>query len=221
MTIPTAVLEGFDAHRRLDDLGVHQSELRDSLLHGYGYAASCTGHNPLTLPGTMAWGFTIGALRDLLIPQSWTLGRFNNFETVIHPTRAHAIAVTSGNSHAGDRTATPRTRYRKGETMLLVVTGNTQMSFAAVSDDVALIPDASDPSAMHTWLLLHYHDRLAEQIRAELSLPNHMENGWITGWAERIMLDPMDFSTGIAINPADDDDPGDDTIDIDVSRRVS
>ena len=52
---------------------------------------------------------------------------------------------------------------------------------------------------MRTWLLLHYYDRIAEIIRAELSLPNFMENGWVTGWAERIMLDPMPFSTGFRI----------------------
>lgn len=221
MTIPTAVLDGFDAERRLRELDIKESELRNPLLHGYGYAASCTSHNPLTLPGTMAWGFTIGALRDLLVARGWTIGRFNNFETVIHPTRSHAVAVTSGNSHAGDPTATPRTRYRKGETMQLAVSGNTQLSFASLSDSLAFVPDASDPRGMHTWLLLHYHDRLAEQIRAELSLPNFMENGWITGWAERIMLDPMDFSTGIAITPDDDLDSGGDDIEIDVTRRAS
>jgi hypothetical protein len=221
MTIPTAVLDGFDAERRLGELGVQESELRDALLYGYGYAASCTSHNPRTLPGTMAWGFTIGALRDMLVDRDWGIGRFNNFETVIHPSRSHAVAVTSGNAHAGDRTATPRTRYRKGETMALAVTGNTQMSFAALSDDDAFAPDESDPRTMHTWLLLHYHDRGMERIRAELSLPNHMENGWITGWAERIILGPMDFSTSITIIPGDDGDAGGDEIEIDVTRRVS
>lgn len=221
MIIPTVVLDGFDAERRLHDLDVQKGELRNALLNGYGYAASCTSHNPLTLPGTMAWGFTIGALRDLLVDRNWTIGRFNNFETVIHPARSHAVAVTSGNSRAGDRTATPRTRYRKGETMQLAVSGNTQMSFASLSDDHVFISDASDPRGMHTWLLLHYHDRFDEQIRGELSLPNFMENGWITGWAERIMLDPIDFSTGIAITPADDNGGGVDEIEIDVTRRAS
>lgn len=218
MTIPTAVLDGFDAERRLRELDVQASELRDSLLHGYGYASSCTSHNPRTLPGTMAWGFTIGALRDMLVAREWGIGRFNNFETVIHPSHSHSVAVTSGSSQAGDQTATPRTRYRKGETMALAVSANSQMSFAALSDDDVFVPDEADPRTMHTWLLLHYHDRGGEQIRAELSLPNHIENGWITGWAERIILGAMDFSTNITITPGDE---GDDDIDIDVTRRVS
>ena len=90
MTIPNIVLEGPDAERRLAHLGLKKSVLNDSLLHGYGYAASCTNNNPITLPGTMAWGFTIGALRDSLLADAWKVGRFNNFETVIHPSRAHA-----------------------------------------------------------------------------------------------------------------------------------
>jgi hypothetical protein len=220
MTIPTAVLDGFDAERRLDELSVQEFELRDALLYGYGYAASCTSHNPRTLPGTMAWGFTIGALRDILVDRDWGIGRFNNFETVIHPSRSHAVAVTSGNAQAGDRTATPRTRYRKGETMALAVSANTQMSFAVLSDDDAFARDESDPRRMRTWLLLHYHDRGVEQIRAELSLPSHMENGWITGWAERIILRPTDFSTSITIAPGDDGGDGGDEIEIDVTRRV-
>jgi len=223
MTIPSVVLDGFDADRRLGELGMQESELRDALLHGYGYAATCTSHNPRTLPGTMAWGFTIGALRDMLVNRGWGIGRFNNFETVIHPSRLHALAVTSGNAQAGDRTARPRTRYRKGETMALAVNGNTQMSFAALSRHDAFVPDESDPRTMHTWLLLHYHDRQIEQIRAELSLPNHMDNGWISGWAERIILGSMDFATGVAIMPGDDEDNdgGVDHIEIDVTRRVS
>lgn len=217
MTIPSVVLEGFDAERRLYELDLLPIELRNALLNGYGYAASCTSHNPLTLPGTMAWGFSIGALRDILVARAWEVGRSNNFETVIHPSRSHAIAVTSGNARAGDRTATPRTRYKKGEAMMLAVSRNTQMSLASLAHHAALVPDQSDPRGMHTWLLLHYYDRLSESIRAELSLPDYMENGWVSGWAERIMLDPVDFSTDVDLGI----DDGDDDIDIDVTRRSS
>jgi hypothetical protein len=217
MAIITVVFEGFDAERRLHELGLVAAELHDALLNGYGYAASCTSHNPLTLPGTMAWGFSISALRDILVVRAWKVGRFNNFETVVHPTRSHAVAVTSGNARAGDRFAMPRTRYRKGEAMQLAVSGNTQMSLASLSDDPAFVPDEADPRRMHTWLLLHYYDRLTETIRAELSLPDYMENGWITGWAERILLDPIDFSTDVDLGI----DDGDDDIDIDITRRGS
>jgi hypothetical protein len=217
MTIPSIVLDGFDAERRLHELGLVAAEPRDALLNGYGYAASCTSNNPLTLPGTMAWGFSLGTLRDILAARAWKVGRLNNFETVIHPSRSHAVAVTSGNARAGDRTATPRTRYRKGEAMQLAISGNTQMSLAAESVHAAFVPDEADPRRMHTWLLLHYYDRLTETIRAELSLPDYMENGWVTGWAERIMLDPIDFSTDVDLNI----DDGDDDIDIDIARRAS
>lgn len=219
MTIPSAVLQGPEADNRLAELGLEQSTLCASLAYGYGYAATCTGHHPLTLPGTMAWGFAIAALRDRLVYEDWKIGRFNNFETVIHPSGTHAVAVTSGDAHAGDPISTPRTRYRKGQAMELVVSGNLQMSLAAVAHDDALVPEEANPVSMRTWLLLHYYDRIAEAVQAELSLPSFIENGWVTGWAERIMVDPVPFSTGFDL-PAEHDDL-EDGIDIDINRRSS
>lgn len=219
MTIPTVVLHSFDAEQRLNEFGLRADRLRGALEHGYGYAASCTSHNPLTLPGTMAWGFTVGALRDDLVNDGWTVGRHRGLETVIHPSRSLGILVTSANSHAGDPDGHLRTRYRKGDATALVVSQNAQMSLGAVASDEADAALLGKPEVQpgQTWLLLHRLDALAEVIRAELSLPDFIEHGWITGWAERIMLDPIDFSTDVEM--ATDDD-GEDEIDISVVRRA-
>lgn len=218
LTLSSIVLEGFDAEQRLHELGLRANRLRGALGYGYGYAASCTSHNPLTLPGTMAWGFTIGALRDDLVSDGWTVGRHRNLETVIHPSASHGVLVTSANSHAGNPGGELRTRYRKGDATALAVSQNAQMSLGLIATDqadVALLSEV-EAQAGQTWLLLHRLDPMAEVIRAELSLPDYIEHGWITGWAERIMLEPIDFSTDVDM--ATDD--GDDDIDIAVVRRA-
>lgn len=218
MTIPSVVLQGFDAEQRLYDLGLRADRLRGALEYGYGYAATCTRHNPLTLPGTMAWGFTIGALRDDLVNDGWTVGRERNLETVVHPSGSHGVLVASGNSHAGNPDGELRTRYRKGDATALVVTQNSQMALGAMASneaDARLLSDAS-PQGRQTWLLLHRLDSAHEVIRAELSLPDYIEHGWITGWRERIMLDPIDFSTDVDMGTED----ADDDIDITVVRRA-
>lgn len=218
MSIPSVVLEGFDAEQRLYELGLTADRLRGALMNGYGYAASCTSHHPLTLPGTLAWGQTIAALRDELVGDGWTVGRHRNLESVINPSRSHGVLVTSANSDAGNPGGELRTRYRKGEATALAVSQNVQMSFGALAineADAVLLADA-EVQAGQTWLLLHRLDSMTDTIRAELSLPDFIEHGWITGWAERVMLDPIEFSTDVDMGT----DDGDDDIDIDVVRRA-
>lgn len=219
MTIPSVVRQGIEATERLGELDLRSDQLRAALEHGYGYAASCTSHNPVTLPGTMAWGFTIGALRDGLVNDGWSVGRHHGLETVIHPSRSHGILVTSANSHAGDPGGQLRTRYRKGDATALVVSHNAQMTLGALASSQADAAMLGEPDGQpgQTWLLLHCLDPMAEVIRSELSLPDFIEHGWITGWAERIMLDPVNFSTDVEMGNHDD---GDDDIDISVVRRA-
>ncbi len=168
----------------------------------------------------MAWGWGTTYLRDILVPHGWAVGRTKNFETVIHPSGRHAIAITSANQHAG-RTADGRTnselrtRYKKGEMMADAVSSNAQMSLASIIPLAGLVPEPVDEAKLQTWLLLHYYDREQHTIRAELSLPDAMHDGWIYSWDPRIMLQPITFSPDVKRN----DDNGDDGIEIDVRRR--
>lgn len=56
-----------------------------------------------------------------------------------------------------------------------------------------------------------------EEIRLELSCPDAMNGKQVTGWRERIVLDPISFSTDVDFDGDDEDDI--DT-NVDVARRA-
>ena len=65
-----------------------------------------------------------------------------------------------------------------------------QLDFSTVSPDVFPPTDAAAPP--QPWVLLYYIDRQREEIRVELSSPDGMdEEGYLTSWSERILLDPI------------------------------
>ncbi len=215
MSIPSSVLSKEAGIDRLARLGVTANDLRESLHAGYSYAAGCTGHDPRSLPGILAWGKGIGHLRDVMKTRGWTADSTSNYETVVHPTNAHAIALASGTPETGRADGTPRTKTPKGPATSRVVKQNQQLSFAGA--DPAFGDALVDDKDRETWVLLHYYDREAEEIRCELSCPSEMTGKQVTGWRDRIMLDPMPFSADLEID-VDGDDAGE--IDIDVSRRA-
>jgi hypothetical protein len=92
---------------------------------------------------------------------------------------------------------------------------NAQLSF--VGQDPAFGDTPADAPLRETWLLLHFYDDEAEEIRCELSRPAEMTGKQVTGWSRRILLQSVSFSTELDLGIDDDDD---DDVDFDVSRRA-
>ena len=78
MSIPSSALAGPMADLRRQQLDVTAAELHECMFAGYSAAATCTDHDPRSLPGTLAWGKSIGHLRDVLKPRGWTADRTSN-----------------------------------------------------------------------------------------------------------------------------------------------
>ena len=76
-----------------------------------------------------------------------------------------------------------------------------------------------------TWLLLHYYNEPANEIRLELSVPieftrkrgTDTERGTVTRFEPRLFLPPIELTDNTEV---EDDDEGDDEIDIPVDRRL-
>lgn len=95
---------------------------------------------------------------------------------------------------------------------------NAQLSLATGSD-AFVGTGAEAPVAgakRETWLLLHFYDTKAEEIRLELSCPREMKGMHITAWRERIVIDAVSFAAELDF----DFDEEDEAIDIDVARRA-
>jgi hypothetical protein len=215
VTIPRTALAGFPGDNRLRQLDLSAEELREAILVGYTHAASCTDHDPRSLPGTLAWGKGIGHLRDLTKPRGWRADRDSNYETAVHPSNSHGVALASGNPDTGREDALPRTKTPKGPATGRAVKRNAQLPLGHETDVFADTGETVDDTSRETWLLLHHYDREAEEIRLELSCPLEMKGKQITEWRERIILEPVPFSDNVEI---DIDDDGD--IDIDIRRKA-
>lgn len=93
----TAILrvEAWDVHGRLSDLGVTEQALSDAVRRGYLAYSNCTANHPPLIPGIWAWGETVRALREYLLPLGWTRSDEDNYSLVINPSGEIAIAVAT------------------------------------------------------------------------------------------------------------------------------
>lgn len=197
-----------DAARRLDGFGLRLDDLGAAVRHGLHAAATCTPHDPPNFAGLLGWGRTVRGLRDTLVPRGWHVDNSRNYPTAVSPDGTIAIAVAAGDYNTG-LAGTPATRSAKGPATREAVVLN-QMSFAELDASFAL----GVPVPKSTWLLLHYNDKSAKEVRMELSLPAGFdEEGVVTDWHERIILPPLTT----AYEPPDD--PGDSPIDVPIVRR--
>jgi hypothetical protein len=212
----SAVAEN-DKPRRLAELGLSEGLLRRALDAGIREASACTAHNPANYPGMVVWGTTIRELRDELVPAAWGARDDRGFPTVAHPRGTHQIAVAAGTVDTGRRNAIPRTRRTKGKVTELAIEFNQLGLGDLESGSEYFAPTDGGEPIEQTWYLLHYRDDLADEVRLELSLPGEMKKGYITGWLERIILEPL---AGAGDFPFGDDDPDDGpSLDISVTPR--
>jgi hypothetical protein len=217
MAVPVTAIIGPQSIIRLGQLGVTTDELNSALLIGYGHAADCTEHEPASLPGTLVWGKGIGHLRDVKRAEGWTANHRSNFETVVHPSNSHCIAITAGTRETGLADGVPRTRTPRGPATKRAVVRNAQLSLDEGRGIFAGTGEPVDDQDRETWLLLHCLDRKAGVIRAELSSPLELKEKQITAWRERILLEPVAFSTTAKIEFEDiEDEP----IDIVIQRKA-
>jgi hypothetical protein len=136
------------------------------------------------------WAKTLTSLREQLVrrPHDWRPLTERNYETVVNKQMTVAITVATGDASTGLRDRQPSTSSAKGSQTGKAVDGNQLSFFYLTADD----DQPSTESRMQTWLLLHYYDRQAREIRIELSLPTQLdEQGFPAAWLERIILKPI------------------------------
>ena len=218
MDLPTKVyVRSADVTARLNDLDLKREALLEAVRFGSTYAAECTLHDPRSMAGLVLWGKTVRKLRDQLIPGGWDVDNGQNYPRTVHPSRRWAIGVAPGDERTGIPDKTPSTRSERGPATRQVVSIN-QSSFAALSADFAKLDAAL---TRQTWLLLHYRDDDADEIRVELSLPAEMtREGFVIQWKERIILAGGDDGSAMVYAVPDDGVGPDDVIDIPVLKKA-
>lgn len=217
------VYVGYHAVSRLDQLGLNRELLLQIARKIRPLLRDCTENDPPTTRGFLLWAKVVRGLRDALLPLGWTRNRIGRcYPLTIHPTERWALAVAGGDEETGVLEGKPTTASTKGRSTKSAVNMNQQVL------DLGEITRLKKESGTQTWVLLVHADKETDDIRMEVSLPVKVrKDGYVSEWAERIIIesDPSG-STGAKV-VADDDSPspqGDpvkrsDPLDIDVRRR--
>lgn len=206
-----------DKAARLNRLGLDQDVLTRAVAQAAMQVSGCTEHDPPNVPGILMWGKVVRYLRDLMTPRGWRSHNRRGYPTVVSPGNTVAISSASGDAATGLVDKKPSTRSPKGAETSRRVNEN-QISFIDTKPEAfGNLGSDTNEDHVNTWLLLHHIDEEAEQIRCELSLPSAMnETGHIDTWRDRIILDPVSFAWGAAL----DEDETTEELDIHVERRT-
>ena len=99
-----------------------------------------------------------------------------------------------------------RTRYRRGPVMREAIM-KRQLDFSLI--DPEEFPPRDPTGLPDPWIFLHYIDRAAGEIRSELSFPDGMDDeGYLTSWAERILLTPIAIASAPLVTRAPEHEVG-------------
>lgn len=210
-------VETWDVNKHLAELGLDQEGLRDVVRRGQLAYISCTANHPPMVPGFWAWGETVCALREHLLPKGWERSDDNNYSRVISPTKQFAIAVCSGDEGTGRPDAMPSNKAPKGpSTMDAIAANQFQLGLPLeFPTQPTSIVSTEGMEELVTRILLVY--RTTKEVRCELSLPSSIGiGGRIDNWRERILLGtiPLDGDL-IEIAPPELQD-----ITVDVKRKA-
>jgi hypothetical protein len=181
------VIEGDQIGDRLAELGL-KAEILDFALRGAdAEARAYTALDPPNMAGMARFARTVRLLREQLIPLGWTFDNPRNLARTVSPDGRVAIITTLGDAATGVPHVPPSTRYEKGIATVEAVNRNfLQLALPIeIEDDVA----GDDDGETTTWVLLY--NVTGTEIRAELSLPDSMVDGFIDTWLERIILPPV------------------------------
>ena len=192
MALPESIyVESWDVNRRLAELGIKEEDLLQAAERGFTAWASCTANHPPAIPGLFAWGETICALRERLIPLGWERQDEQNWPLGVNRDGNIALSVATGNEDTGRKDKDPVTASAKGPRTISAIVVNQNLPLFP-----EMLPSAESLKAKGraTWLLLVYRDTDAREMRCELSRPIGMDSeDRVDGWAERIILSTRPF----------------------------
>lgn len=181
---------------RLAELGLKAEILEFAMRGADAEARTHTELDPPNMQGMARYSRTVRLLREQLVPLGWSYDNPRNLARTVSPDRRVALIATLGDAATGHPDVTPSTRYEKGIATAEAITRNfVQLSLPIDLDDEE--PLDGEDAGTTTWVLL-YHVADTE-IRAELSLPDSMVEGYIDTWLERIILPAVPLESTVPV----------------------
>jgi hypothetical protein len=209
------VLADEEAVDKLAELGLTVEVIERVVRRADAEASMCTALDPPIMEGMTRWARTTRFLREELIPQGWRFDNPRNLPRTIHSSGEFAIVASTGDDLTGLLDALPATKYLKGAATARAVEINEQLTLDFGDFELS---EGDGAGEILTWLLMYHADE--DEFRVELSLPDAIVDGRITGWAERIILPAFpraDDRLAEPVAPAGDD--SDESVVVEVTRR--
>jgi hypothetical protein len=209
------VLADEEAVDKLAELGLTVEVIERVIRRADAEASMCTALDPPIMEGMTRWARTTRFLREELIPQGWRFDNPRNLPRTIHPSGEFAIVASTGDDLTGLLDTLPTTKYLKGAATARAVEINEQLALDFGDFELS---DGDGAGEILTWLLMYHADE--DEFRVELSLPDAIVDGRITGWAERIILPSFpraDDRLAEPVAPASDE--SDESVVVEVTRR--
>ena len=219
---PRILINSVEVRNRLDEMGMTYDELVEVADAMVGERALCTDNDPPGARGWASWRMGTRRLREILRRKDgWVKDETDQVASVLNERLALRIAVSNTDENTGidDPNLYPRNRAEKGLATDRIVQQNQQSFMATLDESVNVVqfPDGAASKPVITWYLCLYNE--GDIVRAELSCPDGVENGFFTGFIERIIL--------IGSEEPDDGTPrrygnsdGEDGLDVPVKRKT-
>ncbi len=210
----TTVYQGPQAIARLAELGLLPEDLITAVHAAEMERRSGSPFEPNVAAAMRAWFTGVRTLAEQLAPRGWIKVESKGLPRVLNPSTAIAIAVLSGDTETGrfEPGTDPRSKSPRGtQSALLVHSNEVQLHLPHLEPEHQPLPPEVE---QFTWWLLIYSDG-ENNLGAELSLPVGLgEDGRLSDWAERIIIDLPDFGSTPHHDQDDEELPFD--LDIDV-----
>jgi hypothetical protein len=156
-------------------------------------------------------------LREKLLPTGvWRKSDAGNFSLIINDSRKTNVVVSSGDALTRRTEGSPKTKHLKGLFTEAVVIRNKHYGGLFPETVSEELRTAISILEHPTWILLIYITD--EEIRAELSYPDAIEDGQIVSWKERVFIPDQSDDPGAVAKPIDDSGPD---LDVPVRRKAS
>jgi hypothetical protein len=192
------VFDGDRVSDRLAELGLKAEFFEFALRGADAEARTYTLFDPPNMAGMARYARTVRLLREQLVPLGWSYDNPRNLARTVSPDRRVAIVTALGDAATGVPHVPPSTRYEKGVATMEAVNRNfVQLTFSIDLGDEQPVEEPVD--GLVTWVLLYAVTDT--EIRAELSLPDSMVEGYIDTWLERIILPPVPFPAAGTAQP--------------------
>lgn len=186
-----------DVRSRLARHGVDYDDIVEAVLRGHATRSLGNELHPSNYKGNLFHANTVEGLRDILLSQAgWEMDEPKNLSITFNHGEDVCIVVASGNNKTGNPYKDPKTRSKKGAFLEAAVAQNTGEipqrelfeTEAEYLERVAKIEakQAALSSKNVFYLLIHSNDGVPV---AELSRPIAIDDGWVTAWKERYILD--------------------------------